>query len=326
MGVTSHVKVEKVVPEGDLRGVAASIVSNLHYASAQQNIGKDPVYTYVILPFNAPDVSKGPSATAERQRIIDQCKIDDFKPLKACSFSDLAMRVSAVESQIAVFLAKYTPAIEIQLRDARARLRAMFPRGFELVFDNYNALVFGISATERRSDAFISVVGYPKWVTLFFLNGADLQDPHGLLKGQGKQVRSVRLKEPADIDTPKVQSLIAQAIFPHTAALLAAPRLTTMIKLEVAKQRSRQPALAAETAKRSSIFQACRQAQITPLFDRVAAGFDRTNSRKATHEPGRADGPIRVCKSVPRWRRERLCDALAESLARRYSAEFANGL
>lgn len=78
-GVTSHVKVEKIVPEGDLRSVAASIVSNLHYASAQQNIGKDPVYTYVILPFNAPDVSKGPSATAERQRIVDQCKLDDFK-------------------------------------------------------------------------------------------------------------------------------------------------------------------------------------------------------------------------------------------------------
>ncbi len=78
-GATSHVKVEKVVPDGDLRGVAESIVTNLHYASTQQNVGKDPVYTYVILPFNAPDVAKGPSATAERQRIIDQCKLDDFK-------------------------------------------------------------------------------------------------------------------------------------------------------------------------------------------------------------------------------------------------------
>jgi hypothetical protein len=78
-GSTSHVKVEKIEPDGDLRGVAASIVSNLHYTAAQQNIGKDPVYTYVILPFNAPNVAKGPSATAERQRILDQCKLDDFK-------------------------------------------------------------------------------------------------------------------------------------------------------------------------------------------------------------------------------------------------------
>jgi len=51
----------------------------------------------------------------------------------------------AVESQIAIFLRKYTPAVEEQLREARTRLRAMFPRGSELVYDNYNALVFGIS-------------------------------------------------------------------------------------------------------------------------------------------------------------------------------------
>ena len=105
------------------------------------------------------------------------------------------------ESQIASFLGKYTPAIEGQLRDARARLCAHFPRGFELVFDNYNALVFGISPTKRSQDAFISVAGYPKWVTLFFLYGTDLQDPHGLLEGEGKQVRSVRLKSPDDIHT-----------------------------------------------------------------------------------------------------------------------------
>lgn len=78
-GATSHIKMEKIVPEGDLAGVALSIVQNLHYAAAAQNIGKDPVYTYVILPFNAPDVTKGPSATAARQRLIDQCKLADFK-------------------------------------------------------------------------------------------------------------------------------------------------------------------------------------------------------------------------------------------------------
>jgi hypothetical protein len=78
-GATSHVKLEKIVPEGDLAGVATSIVSNLHYAAAQQNIGRDPVYTYVILPFNAPDVTKGPSATAEKRRLVYQCKLDNFK-------------------------------------------------------------------------------------------------------------------------------------------------------------------------------------------------------------------------------------------------------
>ena len=152
------------------------------------------------------------------------------------------MKATSTESQIAVFLGRYTPAIEAQLRDARTRLRAMFPRGFELVFDNYNALVFGISPTERRSDAFLSVVGYPKWVTLFFLTGTDLDDPNGLLQGQGKQVRSIRLKRPADINSPEVEALIAQAVVRHEAALFTAPVLTTVIKLVGVKQRSRRPA------------------------------------------------------------------------------------
>jgi len=157
--------------------------------------------------------------------------------------------MTTIESQIAAFLGKYTPAIEAQLRDARARLRVRFPRGFELVFDNYNALVFGISPTERTRDAFISVVGYPKWVTLFFLHGRDLHDPQGLLEGQGKQVRSIRLKQAAEIDSPEVAALIAQAIVPCEPALLAAPPLSTIIKMVAAKQRPRRPASAVSASR-----------------------------------------------------------------------------
>jgi len=153
----------------------------------------------------------------------------------------------ATEARIAGFLAKYSPAIETQLRDARARLRDLFPRGFELVFDNYNALVFGFSATERMPDAFVSVAGYPKWVTLFFLDGASLRDPKGLLVGSGKQVRSIRLSEPADLDAPAIRALIAQAIVPHASALRDAPALATIIKTEVAKQRPRRALPAASS-------------------------------------------------------------------------------
>ena len=151
------------------------------------------------------------------------------------------MTSSTLESQVATFLGKYSPAIEAQLREARTRLRALFPHGFELVYDNYNALVFAISPTERTQDAFISVAGYPKWVTLFFLHGTDLRDPNSLLEGQGKQVRSIRLQDPAQIDTPEVQALIKQAIFPYASAFLVAPELTTIVKSVVAKQRPRRP-------------------------------------------------------------------------------------
>jgi hypothetical protein len=151
------------------------------------------------------------------------------------------VKAAGVESQIAAFLGKYSPPIEARLRDARGRVRAKFPRGFELVYDNYNALVFGFSPTDRTPDAFLSVAGYPRWVTLFFLNGASLRDPSGLLEGDGKQVRSIRLEDAAQIDTPQVEALIAQAMSPCKTALLAAPPLTTIVKSVSAKQRPRRP-------------------------------------------------------------------------------------
>ena len=155
------------------------------------------------------------------------------------------MKISAVEAQINSFLDKYDPAIAAQLREARSRLHALFPRGFELVFDNYNALVFGIAVGERATDAFVSIAGYPRWVTLFFLRGIDLDDPLGLLEGQGAQVRSVRLNSSRDIDAPGVRALIAQAGAAQREALAKAPKLQTLIKLISPKQRPRRPAPAA---------------------------------------------------------------------------------
>ena len=111
-----------------------------------------------------------------------------------------------------------------------------------MVFDNYNALVFGIGPTDKARESFISIAGYPRWVTLFFLDGARLDDPQGLLEGDGRQVRGIRLKTPADLDSPAVAALIVQAIAPHRDALAAAAPLATVIKAEVGKQRPRRPA------------------------------------------------------------------------------------
>ena len=106
--------------------------------------------------------------------------------------------------------------------------------------------MFGISPTKRASEAFISIAGYPKWVTLFFLNGTALNDPNGLLEGQGKQVRSIRLTNPSQINEPEVEALISQAILSRQTALLAAPPLATIVKTVVAKQRPRR-AVVSET-------------------------------------------------------------------------------
>jgi hypothetical protein len=143
------------------------------------------------------------------------------------------------EAEIATFLAKYSPEIAAQLRGARAKLQARFPRGCELVYDNYNALVFCFGPTDRASNAILSVAGYPRWITLFFAKGRTLADPAGLLQGEGSIIRSIRLGSPDDLDRPEVLALIAQAIHPQLPALEAAPPLRTLVKSISAKQRPR---------------------------------------------------------------------------------------
>lgn len=78
-GATSHVKLEKVVPAGPLGKVAFNVVSGMRFAAAAQNAGKDPVHTYVVMPFNVPAAgTTKPAEVAERKRVIDPCALPDF--------------------------------------------------------------------------------------------------------------------------------------------------------------------------------------------------------------------------------------------------------
>ena len=82
-GTTSHVKLEKVVPTGPLGKVAFNVVSGMRFATAPQNAGKDPVATYVVMPFNVPDAaSTKPADKATRERVLAPCQLDDFVPAK----------------------------------------------------------------------------------------------------------------------------------------------------------------------------------------------------------------------------------------------------
>ena len=142
--------------------------------------------------------------------------------------------------QLAEFLAKYAPELRREARAAIARMRARLPGAIELVYDNYNWLVIGYAPNERPSTAVFSLALAPRWVTLCFLrNGPQIPDPEGLLRGTGKQVRSVRLAAARDIDTPAIRKLMDHAIRlagdPYDEG---APR-RTIIKSISARQRPR---------------------------------------------------------------------------------------
>lgn len=147
----------------------------------------------------------------------------------------------SADDELAGFLAKYAPDIAAQTRAVLAKMRGRLPGAVELVYDNYNALVVGFGPTDRASEAVFSIAVYPRWVSLFFLHGAGLPDPHHLLKGSGKSVRHVVLLGPETLDTPAVQALIAHALRHARKPFDPAQPNRIVIKSISAKQRPRRP-------------------------------------------------------------------------------------
>src|SRR5258707_3393175 len=95
------------------------------------------------------------------------------------------------ESQLGSFLDKFTPQVATLARACLTKMRARLPGAVQLVYDNYNALAIGFGPSERASEAIFSIVLYPRWVTLFFLQGAGLADPKRLLNVSCKGMRHI---------------------------------------------------------------------------------------------------------------------------------------
>jgi hypothetical protein len=112
------------------------------------------------------------------------------------------------KQQLDSFIAKYSPEVASVARKAFTWMRKKFPHANVLVYDNYNALAIGFGPTERASDSVFSIALFPRWANLFFLQGASLPDPNKLLKGGGKQARSIRLENVEVLNNPALLALI----------------------------------------------------------------------------------------------------------------------
>ncbi len=147
-----------------------------------------------------------------------------------------------VENQLEGFIAKFDPKMQKLIRSCRAAMRRRLPTAHELVYDNYNFFVIGYASTTRASDAIVSLASDMHGVTLFFLWGAKLPDPAGILQGSGKQVRSIRLESAATLKRPEVDALIDAAAAHGKNPLPASGRGQTVVKAVSAKQRPRRAA------------------------------------------------------------------------------------
>ena len=143
------------------------------------------------------------------------------------------------KKQLNSFLAKYDPEIAALARRALTKMRKRLSGSLEMVYDNYNALVIGFVPNERPSNAIFSIALYPDHVSLCFLQGAGIPDPHGRLLGSGNVARHVRLESAATLDDLEIVSLMNTAL--HRAKVPLDPKQPRRLIIQSisAKQRPR---------------------------------------------------------------------------------------
>src|ERR1044072_6063547 len=145
------------------------------------------------------------------------------------------------QARLGTFVDKFTPEVAALTRALLAKAKARIPGAQILVYDNYNALAIGFGRSEKAGEAILSLAVMPRWVTLCFLWGKSLPDPHGLLKGEGSRVRHLRLHEAEAFDAPRIQGLMAAALDRTEWPIDPNGEQRLIIKSISAKQRPRRP-------------------------------------------------------------------------------------
>ncbi|MFI5185656.1 MAG: hypothetical protein ACHQF0_02965 [Chitinophagales bacterium] len=89
----------------------------------------------------------------------------------------------------------------------------LYPKTNELIYDNYNALAFGWSPTDRVGHTFCSIaVGRTsKNVHFGFYWGSEIADPEKKLLGQGNQYRYMLVKSKTGFPKAYIKKLVKEA-------------------------------------------------------------------------------------------------------------------
>jgi hypothetical protein len=89
----------------------------------------------------------------------------------------------------------------------------LYPDSNELIYDNYNALAFGWSPTDRVGHIFCSIaVGRSSHNVHFgFYWGSQIADPRKILLGEGKQYRYILVKSKDEFPKAYIKKLLKEA-------------------------------------------------------------------------------------------------------------------
>jgi len=101
----------------------------------------------------------------------------------------------------------------------------LYPNCNELIYDNYNAVAFGWSPTDRLPHTFCSVAVLSKYVHFGFYWGSQIADPEKMLLGKGNQYRYVVVRDKNDFPKTYIKKLLKEAYANSLAKVTDASQL-----------------------------------------------------------------------------------------------------
>ena len=108
------------------------------------------------------------------------------------------------------FLKGYPPPVREIAVKAREVILSVVPNATEKVYPGWKVIQYGTAADMKS--VFAAISPQRERVNLGLANGVDLPDPDGLLEGDGKAIRHVKLTSPEAAGAPAVRELIRGAL------------------------------------------------------------------------------------------------------------------
>jgi hypothetical protein len=109
------------------------------------------------------------------------------------------------------FILPYPDSVKSAALWLREFVWDLYPESNELIYDNYNAVAFGWSPTDKAGDVFCSIAVCSDHVNFGFNRGVDIPDTQKLLLGNGSLYRFIRVREKEDFPEEYIKKLLEMA-------------------------------------------------------------------------------------------------------------------
>lgn len=107
-------------------------------------------------------------------------------------------------------VANVSPHVRQLAEQARSLIQDVYPSVVEVPWPKQRVIGYGVGL-KKMSEHFCYLSVSKNHINIGFMYGAELPDPKGLLDGEGKLLRHVRITQPEQLSNPALRQLIKVA-------------------------------------------------------------------------------------------------------------------